>query len=84
MKSEKCEKSNSALFRLEPAVSQSVPFIMGWWDFSDFSKNFWGYTGGGSAFAPSLPGEAAFHFSSFLLLNSYFPKHRAASKIAIA
>jgi hypothetical protein len=41
-KSEKCEKSNFTIFRLEPAASQSVPSKMGGGDFSGFSKNFRG------------------------------------------
>ena len=46
-KSEKSEKWFFAIFQLEPAAAQSLPTEIGCGDFSDFSKNSRGYTGGG-------------------------------------
>lgn len=50
MKSEKSEKWFFAFFQSEPAAAQSVPTEIAFGHFSDFSKNFRGYTGG----VPSL------------------------------
>jgi len=46
MKSEKSEKWFFAIFQLEPAAAQSLATKTGSGDFSDFSKNSRGYTGG--------------------------------------
>jgi hypothetical protein len=43
---EKCEKSIFVVFQLELAADQSVPTKKREGHFSDFSKNFRGYTGG--------------------------------------
>jgi hypothetical protein len=45
-KSEKSEKWFFAIFQLEPAAAQSLPTEIGCGDFSDFSENSRGYTGG--------------------------------------
>ncbi len=47
MKSEKSDKRFFAIFQLETVAAQYVPTKMSGGDFSDFSKNFCGYTGGG-------------------------------------
>ena len=47
MKPEKSEKWFFAFFQSEPAAAQSVPTKIAFGHFSDFSKNFRGYTGGG-------------------------------------
>ena len=46
-KSEKCEKLVFATFGLELVVAQVLPTKTDGWHFSDFSKIFRGYTGGG-------------------------------------
>jgi hypothetical protein len=51
-KSEKSEKWFFAIFQLQPAAAQVVPTKIGCGNFSDFSKNSRGYTGGGP---PSRP-----------------------------
>jgi hypothetical protein len=53
-KSEKSEKWFFAIFQLEPAADQLVPTKTRSGHFSDFSKNFRGYTGGRGQEIPIL------------------------------
>jgi hypothetical protein len=53
-KCEKSEKSIFAVFQLEPAIAQAVPTKTRVGHFSDFSKNFRGYTGGAAVAAAAL------------------------------
>jgi hypothetical protein len=71
-KSEKSEKTVFAIFQLEPVFDQSVPNNIREGHFSDFSKNFRGYTGGRGAMLKAEGCCKKSGFGLFRPVSTYF------------
>ena len=70
VKREKCEKLVFATFGLELVVAQVFPTKTDGWHFSDFSKIFRGYTGGGGGFSSGEWGAQSAEFDPVRLSST--------------